>query len=278
MKPTIETRLDEAAQVRVPSVRLWPSIRAELTRRNNARQAWRRALVFGAAGILGAVLFLGMPQVQGFAQQIIQRIGHIEFVLGSEITPPPTNDSPLIKGSESSHSQSQPGGIAPTPEPANTPTPEALDKAGAEMGMPPQVGLDKAEQIMGAHVLQASFLPEGCSLESRDANVTSVGVRYVYTTYGCVDEAGEWVATFLVSQSAYPSAGSDQLGHWNIGNATVNDTYVRGRPAKFVEGADIAVVEQDILAWEEGGFDFAIVSPSGFLTGGELEEIAAALK
>jgi len=278
MKPTIETRLDEAAQVRVPSVHLWPSIRTELTRRTNARQAWRRALIFGAAGILGAVVLLGMPQVQGFAQQIIQRIGHIEFVLESETTPPPTNDSPLIKRSEASQRQSQSGGRAPTREPVNTPTPEALDPAGAEMWIPPQIGLDKAEQIMGAHVLQAGLLPKGCSLESRDANVTSVGVRYVYTTYECVDEAGEWVDTFLVSQSAYPSGASDLLGRWNIGEATVTDTTVRGRPAKLVEGADIAVVEQDILAWEEGRFNFAIVSPSGFLPGGELEEIAAGLK
>jgi hypothetical protein len=146
------------------------------------------------------------------------------------------------------------------------------------MWIPPQIGLDKAEQIMGAHVLQAGLLPKGCSLESRDANVTSVGVRYVYTTYECVDEAGEWVDTFLVSQSAYPSGASDLLGRWNIGEATVTDTTVRGRPAKLVEGADIAVVEQDILAWEEGRFNFAIVSPSGFLPGGELEEIAAGLK
>jgi hypothetical protein len=84
MKPTIETRLAEAAKLRVPSVHLWPSIRAELTRRTNARQAWRRALIFGAASILGAVLLLGMPQVQGFTQQIFQRIGHIEFVEGAD--------------------------------------------------------------------------------------------------------------------------------------------------------------------------------------------------
>jgi hypothetical protein len=82
----------------------------------------------------------------------------------------------------------------------------------------------------------------------------------------------------MPSQAVYPEGGSDSTGRWHVGDAHVEDTVVRRLPGKFVSGADIAVVEQGILAWEEAGFEISMVVESGLLSLTEPQAVAEGLR
>jgi len=280
MNLELENKLKQAASSEVRQVDLWKKIETRLQSEHKG-QTWRGAR--GLAAALGIVLIglltvVFVPQARVLAQEIIEGIGNIRFL---RETPTVFEDS----GSADDLSSEGTGGRELIGE-------SGQDSEGAsDLSAEEQAGIldwvthdesdtaAKAEAILGSHLLQASELPGGYSLEYIEATRTDYGVRTAYSTFYRQNTAGDQIAPLLLTQTLMPENAPENFGSWQIGeSALVSDTTVRGLPGKYVQGAEIAVVPQDILSWREDGFDFSIIVESGSLTLEDLQRFADGLE
>jgi hypothetical protein len=270
MESEIRRKLDDAAADEVPAVDLWRRMEPRVARR--PRHRWLPNPV-AALIVAGAVLLLlALSPITSVAQQFIERIGQIEFILRPATVKAPAATPVAVE---------YVGSTQPTPSPsaqAVIPSPTAAGTMEAEPWVPPEVSLDTAQAELGAHVLQATFLPDCLRFGWRDAGTTSAGVQYVYTMYECSDAGEDAPMALMLSQTHYPVDAPDTFGQWEIGEAIITDTVVRRLPGKYIQGAEIAIIPQDILAWEEDGFNLTIIVAGDSFTLAELQQIAAGLE
>lgn len=278
MMKSTESKLYGAVTEKVKTVNMWPRIEAQLHLEDSRRRMPLQRVLIGGAAILLALLLAATPPGRAVAQEIIERIGQVKFILNQTTVANSTRDS--LNEHEASDTGPQAGietGQRKAPD-DQSPASSATEIPEAVPWTPPDASLAEAAEVLGGAVLQAGYLPECFNFAWRDAGTSAVGARYVYTLYSCKTKGGELRAALMLRQSVYPEGASDSIGRWYVGDAHIEDTVVRGLPGKFVAGADIAIVEQDILAWEEAGFDFSMVVESGFLSLKELLAVAEGLR
>jgi hypothetical protein len=293
MNGKLERKLNQAAASQVPEVDLWDDIRrqvGEIEKNDNrlAGRSWKFAL---GVAVIALLALASSPEVQAFAQGIIQQIGSIKFIpqtpdflvdeRAQDVNPAVETDvmeqsseKPLTEMSDLDQEASEKYGLIFSDGLTEAQKAEIL----AELANRPDT-IQEAEFLMGDHVLQPTDLPPGYSFSRLEAYESDYGVLTTYTHFYKYDQNGDYQSSITLSQVSWPDDAPEQFGTWPVGEeAVISDSTVRGLPAKYVQEADISIVPHDILSWEEEGFDFSILVESGELSLEELQEFAAGLK
>lgn len=282
MNYDLADKLKKAAEGEVPRVDLWKSIEPQLREEGNQRTVWGRPRAVAAALGLVAIALLAAaitPQGRALAQGIIDRIGNITFLREAPAVFEDPGAESQLPGLTQDEAQAREGGSGAASDEFQD-LPEDQQAAILDwVTWDESDTAEKAEAILGGRVLQARTLPDGYALEHIEATQTEYGVRVAYSTYYLRDAEGEVVSPLLLTQTSLPENAPEGFGDWQVGEgAVITDTTVRGLPGKYVQGAEIAIVPQDILSWSEDGFDFSIIIESGSLELEELQRIAGGLE
>lgn len=206
------------------------------------RRSSRHLTTLAASLALIAALFLALPPLRSFAQEIIRKIGTITIT--NEPNPAETRLNELLSGT-------------PTPTPdfnQETWSYVLQEKTGAELAA-----------AAGYPVYLPDYIPEGYEVIARQAIGSADAATSAFTLYRRVE-----TSDFLQVRQT-PSTGNS-IDEWTLqaGTTPVVDVTVRGLPGVWLEDYPITVTKdvqegwtllgQNLLLWEEAGFTFVIAS------------------
>jgi hypothetical protein len=244
-----ESRVREATRVRLIYTR--ETRRGVLPVTIFQTRTFRQLAVAAAALLLVAAMFLTVPPLRTFAQDIINRISQIVFA------------------HEETRSEIIEGQPAPTYEDAQPYQPPGI------------LSIEEASRAAGFQALEPAYIPEGFTLRSRFGPPTAAGEEVVtdYTTSNAAE------AEFLhLSQTRFDPNWSPAV--WSIGDAQQHPISVRGTNGLFVDQAPIGTRRGtngrfetfgvNILTWQENGLQFILQSAT--LDQDELLRVAESLR
>lgn len=233
-----------------------------------------------AAAVIIVGLFLAVPALRSFAQDIIREIGGIRILSG------PTETEKSVAQMNSGTPLPQ-----PTLEPSVTPIQQAYEMR--------RMTLEQAEAEVGFHAYEPAYIPEGFAMWGRDTWIRDGQTiwgdqrKVIHTSYYNTGEAlspsaqeryGHLGEPHLeISQNLYVEGGVSDLA---IGDSPVVDVTVRGVAGLWIEQAQMGAyadetgqwhtIGENILIWEENGFTFWVQSNT--LSLDEILKVAESLR
>ena len=217
-----------------------------------------------AATVIMVSVFLAVPGLRSFAQDIIREIGGIRLLNG------PTETEKSVSQMNSSTPLPR-----PTLEPGVTPVQQAYEVR--------RMTLAQAEAEAGFHAYEPTYVPEGFAVWGRDT-----WIRNGQTIWG--DQRKVIQTTYYNNGEALSPSAQEKYGHTGeprldisqnlfvegdvsdlaIGDSPVADVTVRGHAGIWIEQAQMGAYAdeagqwhttgENILIWEENGFTFSVRS------------------
>lgn len=288
---TIRQALHQIAEQEVSeNMNLWPHIQCKIN--PPAKPVSRRLsrMAFATAISLGVMLlmFLTVPPLRTFAQQIARQIGAVSILFidpsESELTlTDPDGQEVTIELPHDETANSPDGAVHPmvaiitkregVAHPDND---EESDRITVRLPTNEQLSIEEASAKVEFPVYQPGAVPEGYTLAARftlpTPNEVQPDVQGVHTIYALSGAEVSISTTFELIQHRFQPGKENQMWMFLSKDTSIQDITVRGQRGVWVEGKSESM---HALLWEENGFTFML--QSSILTQAELLSVAESL-